>query len=197
MTWLGDLLRARLFLWLVLLLPGLVISWRYANGTMFYGEVIHATGEWSIRLMMLAMAATPVMLALPGKVFSRWLMKNRRYFGVASFFYALLHTVVYLDKTALLADIIEEAFAPEYLTGWIATLIFAVLAATSNDASVRWLKRAWKAVHRAVYVAAILAFAHWVLVAFNPLPAILHIAILAAFEGYRVWKLASIRAAST
>jgi len=196
-TWLGDLLRARLFLWLVLLLPGLVISWRYANGTMFYGEVIHATGEWSIRLMMLAMAATPVMLALPGKVFSRWLMKNRRYFGVASFFYALLHTVVYLDKTALLADIIEEAFAPEYLTGWIATLIFAVLAATSNDASVRWLKRAWKAVHRAVYVAAILAFAHWVLVAFNPLPAILHIAILAAFEGYRVWKLASIRAAST
>lgn len=190
-------LRSRYFLFLLLATPLLVMSTRYANGTLFYGEIIHSSGEFSIRLMLLAMAATPLMLLFPGKSVPRWLLKNRRYLGVASFAYAALHTLVYLDKTALLDDVLADAGLLEYATGWLATLLMAALAVTSNDASVRWLKRRWKILHRGVYFAAIAAFLHWVLVAFNPLPAFLHIAILLGLEGYRVWKLGRIRSAAT
>jgi sulfoxide reductase heme-binding subunit YedZ len=108
---------------------------------------------------------------------------------VASFAYAALHTVVYLEKTHSLRDILAEAMLPEYWTGWVALIIFFVLAISSNNISVRRLKSAWKKLHRFVYLAAILMFVHWVLVAFNRGPAIAHIALLGTLEGYRVWKL--------
>ena len=188
-------LQSRYTLWLLLAAPWLWTTGRYATGGLYYGEVIHLTGEFSIRLMMLAMAATPLALALPGQRLSRWFVKNRRYFGVASFAYAALHTVIYLDRTALVADVLADALLAEYWTGWVAMLLFAVLAATSNDASVRWLKRAWKQLHRAVYLAAVASFIHWVLVAFNPTAAYIHIGILAGLEAFRVWKLNRVRGA--
>lgn len=186
-------LQSRYTLWLLLAAPLLWTIGRYVTGGLYYGEVIHLSGEFSIRLMMLAMAATPLALALPGQRFTRWLLKNRRYLGVASFAYAVLHTAVYLDKTALVADILADALLAEYWTGWVAMLLFAVLAATSNDASVRWLRRAWKRLHRAVYLAAVASFIHWVLVAFDPAAAYVHIGILAGLEAFRVWKLNRIR----
>lgn len=187
-------LRSRYLLWFVLAMPFVVIVWRYSSGSLYYGEVIHSTGELSVRLLIVAMAATPLMLAMPARPLPRWLIRNRRYLGIASFAYAALHTIVYLDKTAMLPDILDDALAPEYLSGWVGLLLFAVLAATSNDASVRWLRRTWKTVHRFVYVAAALSLIHWLLVAFNPLPAALHAAILAGLEAYRLWKLRRIRA---
>ena len=60
------------------------------------------------------------------------------------------------------------------------------LAATSSDAAVRALKRSWKRLHRLVYPAAVLAFAHWALTAFDPGTAYLHIAALAAIELVRI-----------
>ena len=170
-----TILRSRYFLWLILSAPLVVTLVRYQNGGLFYGEVIHSTGEMSVRLMMLAMAATPLMLMFPRRGLPRWLLKNRRYIGVASFAYAALHTL-------------------EYLTGWLAMLVLLILATTSNDLAVRWLKRTWKKVHWFVYAAAVLSFAHWILVAFNPLPAVLHLATLAALESYRLWEMRRIRA---
>ncbi len=196
MTAIRHILYSRYALWLLLGLPLVVIAARYATGSLFYGEVVHLTGELSIRLMMLAMAATPLMLMLPGRALPRWLMKNRRYIGVASFAYAVLHTWVYLDRTGVIADILDDALLMEYLTGWIGLLLFAALAATSNDFAVRLMKRSWKLLHRSVYLAAVLSFVHWVLVAFDPLPAWLHIAVLSALEAYRLWKLRQVRAAA-
>ena len=192
----AALFRSKHFLWLVLTVPLVVIGVRYVAGGLFYGEVIHVSGEFSVRLMMIAMAATPLALAFPGRGLSRWLMQNRRYFGVASFAYGVLHTAVYWHKTMLPADILADAVLPEYLTGWIALFVFAALAATSNDAAVRWLRRAWKTLHRLIYPAAILIFVHWILVAFNPIPAAMHLAVLASMEGYRIWKLWRIRSAA-
>ncbi|MEX2458656.1 MAG: hypothetical protein WD770_06685, partial [Actinomycetota bacterium] len=61
-------------------------------------------------------------------------------------------------------------------------LIMLALALTSNDASLRRLGHGWKILHRAVYVAALLSFAHWVLSAFNPTPGYIHLGVLAALE---------------
>ena len=193
MTTFLKVLTSRYVLWLLLYLPFAGILMSYRSGRLYYGEVIHLSGEWSVRLMMLAMAATPLLLVFPGRAIPRWLIRNRRYLGVASFAYAALHTAVYLNKTALLADVWNDAVLPEYLSGWLAMIVFTLLAATSNDASVSRLKRAWKSLHRLVYAAAALSFAHWVLVAFDPVPAILHLGLLAGLEGYRLWRLHQIR----
>ena len=188
MHYLREIGLSRNFLWGLLGSPFVFIVAAYAYGEMFYGEVLHSTGEISARLMIIAMAATPLLLMFGGRALPRWLMKNRRYFGVASFAYAALHTVVYLEKSHSLPDIFAEAMLPEYWTGWVALAIFFVLAASSNNRSVRLLKSAWKRLHRFVYFAAILMFVHWVLVAFNRGPAIAHLALLGVLEGYRVWK---------
>jgi sulfoxide reductase heme-binding subunit YedZ len=182
----------RRVLWLALFAPIAWILFRYQAGTLFYGEVVHLTGELSVRLMMLAMAATPLMLMFPGRALPRWLLRNRRYFGVASFAYAGLHTVVYAQRTGLVSEVLAESTEIEYLTGWIALLIFLVLAVSSNDASVRWLRKGWKRLHRLVYAAAILAFAHWILVAFDPLPAWLHLGLLGSLQAWRVSRMRQI-----
>ena len=72
-------------------------------------------------------------------------------------------------------------------TGWVAFLIMLALAATSNDRSVRLLRRRWKWLHRAVYLVAVLAFAHWILTAFDPWPGVWHLGVLAVLEGIRLW----------
>ena len=62
------------------------------------------------------------------------------------------------------------------------------LAVTSNDASARLLRRRWKLLHRGVYAAAVLTFAHWILSAFDPIPGAIHLAVLVALEAIRLWK---------
>jgi len=68
------------------------------------------------------------------------------------------------------------------------TIVMLALAVTSNDASVRWLRRRWQRLHRLVYIAAILTFAHWVLSAFEPVPGWIHLGVLAALEVYRLLR---------
>lgn len=166
------------------------------TGRLFYGEVVHTSGELSVRLLMLAMSATPLLLMFPGRGLPRWLMRHRRTFGVASFAFALLHTIVYLENNVVFDEIIADAGEAGYLTGWLALLVFLPLALTSNDRSMRFLKKAWGKLHRLVYPAAILGFAHWLLVAFNPGPAIAHLLIIAGLEAYRIWKQARLRTLS-
>ena len=85
-----------------------------------------------------------------------------------------------------LAPVLEEAGNADMFTGWLAFALFAPLAITSNDASMRALKRGWKRLHRLVYPAAILVFAHWALAAFDPTTAWIHTGILAAIEIVRI-----------
>ena len=185
---LRRLVNSRYSLWFLLALPGAVIIVRYATGATFYGEVVLATGELSARLLIAAMAVTPLQLMFPGRGWVRWLLRRRRYLGVAAFGYAVLHTAVYLVRKGVLGDILAEADEPGLLTGWIALAIFFPLAITSNDASVRRLRRLWKRLHRWVYGAAVLTFAHWVLTAFDPVSGLIHLGVLAALEGFRLWK---------
>jgi sulfoxide reductase heme-binding subunit YedZ len=182
------ILDSRLLLWLLLTLPGAVTLIRYLNGQTFYGEVVHFTGELATQLLIVTLAATPSRLMFPKARWTAWLMQRRRYVGVATFGYAALHTAVYLAQQGA-ADALAEAAQPGLLTGWLAFAIFVPLAVTSNDWCVRRLRRAWKRLHRFVYAAAVLTFAHWLLVAFDIVPALLHLAVLGALEGYRVVKM--------
>ena len=73
-------------------------------------------------------------------------------------------------------------------TGWLALVVMLVLAATSNDASVRRLGRRWPLLHRTVYAAAALSFVHWILSAFDPVPGYIHLGVLAGLEAIRLLR---------
>jgi sulfoxide reductase heme-binding subunit YedZ len=188
-------------LWIVLAVPGAWWLQGYWRGTLFYGEFVHASGVLSARLLIVTLALTPLARLFPRAAsrdagysgplarplsWLRWLRRRRRYLGVATFAYALLHAAVYLERQQSFDRILEDAMAAAMWTGWVALVVLLVLAATSNDASVRRLGRRWPLLHRTVYVAAVLSFAHWILSAFDPVPGYIHLGILAGLEAIRL-----------
>jgi sulfoxide reductase heme-binding subunit YedZ len=179
----------RWLVWTLLALPGLYLTYRYSVGATFYGEYLHATGELAARLLIVAMAVTPLRLLFPNAHWVRWLARGRRWIGVAAFGYAVLHAVAYLARQGELTRIAADAAEAAMWTGWLALLVMLALAATSNDRSVRRLGRRWKWLHRTVYAAALLTFAHWILAAFDPLPGAVHLGVLAALEAIRLVQL--------
>lgn len=179
----------RPLLWVILALPGAWIlgRWAFTPDAYGYGHAIGDSGDWAAWLLLVTLAVTPIRLLFRQHKLAQWLMRRRRDLGVASFAYAAGHTIIYLMKKTALAPVLEEAGNADMFTGWLAFALFAPLAITSNDASMRALKRGWKRLHRLVYPAAILVFAHWALAAFDPTTAYIHIGILAAIEIVRVW----------
>ena len=150
------------WLWLVLALPALVmISPFFDENTRALRGVIHGSGEFAARFMIISMMATPLLMLTKGSRFARWLRANRRYFGVAAFAYAALHTLAYVLGEASVAKILSEATRFDMATGWLAFLIFIPLVATSMDYAVRKLGTWWKPVQRWTYAAAVLTLLHW------------------------------------
>ncbi len=182
-----KLLSSRAFVWIVLAAPFVYFSSAYLNEQIYYGEILHSSGELAARLLILTLAVTPARILFPKARWPRWLAMRRRYLGVAVFMYALLHTLVYLDKQNL-ADIFQDSLLFEMWTGWFALLVFLLLALTSNDRAVAWLKGRWKTLHRLVYVATALTFAHWIFIAFDVMPAVLHLLVIVALEGIRLLR---------
>jgi sulfoxide reductase heme-binding subunit YedZ len=144
-------------------LPGIVTVIQYYAGyfpVRPLTEIIHATGLWTIRLLMIALAITPLRAAL------RWprLVVVRRMVGVAAFTYAALHITFYAaDNMFDLGKVVSEIALRIYLTiGFAALLILATLAATSTDSALRRMGGpAWIRLHRWVYLAGVLATVHY------------------------------------
>ena len=179
-------LRSQLVLWAVLAIPGIAIAVAWAMGSLSYGGAVSETGEWAARILIVTLAITPLRLIFRRGPWLVWLVRRRRDFGVASFIYALAHTLIYLAHKLDFGLIVEEAMDWWLLAGWLAFLLFVPLALTSTDAAVRALKLWWKRLHRLVYLAAVLVFIHWVLSAFEPLPAYVHLGLLAVLEITRI-----------
>lgn len=172
-------------LWLLLYGALLVQTYRYVDDVIFYGEYIHWTGLQATHLLLIALAITPIRRLLPGAGWMQWLLLRRRDIGVAVFAYAAAHTIAYVWREPVLAEIIADALTAGMLTGWLALLIFLPLTATSNNPAVRKLGRRWKALHRFAYVGALLTLAHWVLTAFDPTTAYVYLGVLVVLLGSR------------
>jgi len=175
--------RSKYWVWALLSVPFVVICMRFASDAISYGQVIHQTGLWSAGLLVAVLAITPLRNVLR-PVAS--LGPHRRAMGVASFAYAALHTVVYLERKWGADLILKEGLEPSLATGWLAFAIFVLLAVTSNDRSVRTLGRTWKRLHRWVYGATILMFAHWWLESFDPIVGYILAGILVAIQLLRL-----------
>jgi sulfoxide reductase heme-binding subunit YedZ len=142
------------------------------------------------------MTVTPLTFLLKkwalGISVSRWLLPRRRHFGLGSFYYASLHLVHYIRQTNDMENMFYEALDFELTIAWIAFLIFTVLAITSNNISVKFLKTRWKKMHNLVYIATALTFGHWLLYDFFPDEALTWIAILVGIKavhiGYKFYR---------
>jgi methionine sulfoxide reductase heme-binding subunit len=184
---LKPLLTSRYLLWVILAIPAIpMIAELWSGG--FNDRLLHPTGEFSARFMIIAMAATPLRMLFPQSRITRWLIKYRREFGVAAFFYAALHTVIYIVDMGTVQAMLDEITALGIWTGWLAMLIFVPLALTSNNLSVRAMGTAWKNLQRFVYPAAVATLVHWIFVDNDLGPALVHFVPLAALEIYRIWR---------
>lgn len=93
-------------------------------------------------------------------------MRLRRMLGLYSFFYALMHFFIYiiLDRGLYWDDIIEDILKRPYIMfGFAALLMLLPLAITSTRNWIRRLGHNWQRLHRLVYVIAVLALLHFLL----------------------------------
>ena len=162
--------------------------------------LIRALGDWTLRMLCLVLAVTPlrVLTATPA------LARFRRMLGLFVFFYAGLHLLSYawfdmgLDGPEIVRDVIKRPFI---LVGMLAGLLLTLLAATSFNRAIRWLGGArWRVLHRAVYAVAGLAILHfyWMRAGKNNFAEVwLYGAILAVLLGWRLWRRVCQREKST
>ena len=197
MSAIRTILNSRLFIWALLALPSIPMTLALTSGRADLEGLLHPTGEFAARFMILAMIISPLRLMFPKAKFWMWMMRRRRYFGVAAFFYAAVHTVFYIVDMNSLQAMLDEFWALGIWTGWAAFAIFIPLAVTSNDMSQRIMLSWWKPLQRWVYPAAVLTLLHWMFVHNEFGPAMVHFVPLALLEFYRVWKISSNNKAAT
>jgi sulfoxide reductase heme-binding subunit YedZ len=193
MTDIRAVFNSPYFLWALLAIPSLPMAAGLAGGTANVESLLHPTGEFAARFMIIAMAISPLRLIFPNARWPVWLARRRRALGVAAFGYALVHTVFYIVDLASLRAMLDEFFALGIWTGWVALAIFLPLGATSNNLSQRRLGRLWKPLQRCVYAAAVLTLLHWIFVHNNIGPALVHFIPLALLEGWRITQWRSLR----
>jgi sulfoxide reductase heme-binding subunit YedZ len=179
------ILNKRQVFWLLLAIPALLMLLRFYSGDVLAMDMLHPTGEWSARLMIIAMMLSPLVSLLGPKPWLGWLVQRRRALGVAAFAYAVLHLIFYVIDMGNLDDMLAEFWALGIWTGWAAMLLFVPLAMTSNDASMRRLKAGWKRLQRLVYPAAVLVLVHWIFIHNNLGPALVHFIPLALLVAAR------------
>jgi methionine sulfoxide reductase heme-binding subunit len=189
-----QVLNSRIALWFFMMLPtlpmvaALVVGRADDEGRAATEFLLHPTGEFSARFMLLALALTPLRMIFPTSKIVRWLMARRRYFGLAAFAYAAFHTVLYVVDMGDLQTVLGEFWSLGIWTGWLAMFIFVPLAITSNDLSVRRMGRNWKKLQQLAYVAALTTLVHWIFVHNNIGAAFVHFVPIAALETYRFWR---------
>lgn len=122
-------------------------------------KIMHVTGEWSIRLLVLTLLVSPIR-----NLFSwRWPLKLRRMLGLYVFFYVCIHMMSFAHfyigwSAAILA---EELIERPYITvGALAWLLLMPLTFTSTRGMQRRLGRNWRRLHQLIYPIAILACLH-------------------------------------
>lgn len=158
--------------------------------------LIRSTGDWTLRMLCITLAITPLRVLSGNAAFARF----RRMLGLFTWFYAALHLLCYswfdmgLDLGEIAKDIAKRPFI---LVGFSAFLLLTPLAATSFNRAVKALgARRWQALHRLVYAIAVLAILHffWMRAGKNDFAEVaVYAAILALLLGWRLARFLKAR----
>jgi methionine sulfoxide reductase heme-binding subunit len=185
------------FVFAAALLPAAALAYKFYE--LYYGIDLNAltanpgdyitdqTGTWTLAFLIISLAVTPV------RRLTHWnpIIKLRRMLGLFAFFYGTLHLLTWVvfihffDTQFMLQDVVERPFITVGMATW--TMLF-LLAITSNQYSIRKLKRRWQSLHRLAYVAGIGGVVHfWWLVKSDTTEPRRWAAALALLLGFRVW----------
>ena len=151
----------RVLVFLVCLVPfALLLSGVVSNslGPDPAEHLMHVTGEWVMRFLVLVLLATPL---------SRYgwprLARYRRMLGLYVWFYATLHLLVFAQVfigwsgDQLIEELVER---PYVLVGFLAWLILVPLGVTSARTIRKRMGRYWRQVHKLTYAVVVLGWLH-------------------------------------
>jgi len=165
--------------WLAGLVPLALLLADAVNGTLGADPVAlieHRLGRTALYLLVGGLAITPLL---------KWgrinMMRFRRAVGLLAFTYVMLHVMTWLlldlGLIAAFAGAMDVAFVwgqavgdiikrPYLTVGMFALALLIPLAVTSNQASIRAMGgKAWRKLHRLVYLAVPAAAVHYLMVA--------------------------------
>jgi sulfoxide reductase heme-binding subunit YedZ len=123
--------------------------------------VTHFTGDWTLRLLVITLAITPLrkILHLPQ------LIRFRRMLGLFAFFYVCLHftTWIWPDHDFAWSEMWKDVLKRPFITvGFTAFVLLIPLALTSTAGWIRRLGgKRWQRLHRLIYVIAVLGVIHY------------------------------------
>jgi len=162
-------------------------TWGAGLGANPIEKITHATGDWTLRFLLITLAITPLrkLLRVP------WLIRFRRMLGLFAFFYGCLHflTYIWLDQFfnihSMLADVAKRRFITVGFTGFVLMLPLAI---TSTAGWIRRLGgKRWQALHRLIYFSAIAGIIHYLwLVKADTRKPLEYGAVLAILLSYRL-----------
>jgi methionine sulfoxide reductase heme-binding subunit len=155
---------AKPVVFLLCLVPLALLAWRWhANelGINRIETVARYTGNWTLRFLLLSLCITPLR-RLPGQ---SGLIRFRRMIGLFAFFYGILHALHYYgvdvqwDIGIIKEDLTTRRF---FIAGMSGLALMVPLAATSFQASIRWMGgKRWQLLHRLAYVSAMAGVVHF------------------------------------
>jgi sulfoxide reductase heme-binding subunit YedZ len=154
---------AKIFVFPLCLVPLGLLVWKALQGELGANpiEVItHATGDWTIRFLLITLAITPLR-RITGQ---NWLIRFRRMLGLFAFFYVVLHflTYIWLDKFFDFHEIVKDIGRRPFITvGFLGFVLLIPLALTSTQGMIRRLGKDWQKLHRLIYLAAIAGVVHY------------------------------------
>ena len=181
----------KVIVFLLCLIPAanLALGWQNdALGANPIETITRASGEWTLRFLLISLAVTP----LRRYTGLHWLIRLRRMLGLFVFAYATSHLLTYVwldqffDWRAIARDILDRPFIT---VGFSAFVLLIPLAATSNSFALRRLGgRRWQALHRSSYGIAVLGVVHfWWLVKADVFTPFIYAFVLAVLLGLRAW----------
>ena len=146
--------------------PLVLLGWDAFNHQLGANPVnfaILTTGMLTLVFLMLTLLVTPIRKITGWN----WLIFSRRTFGLYAFFYGSLHFLIFfglsLDHPFSIPNALSEMFKRKYLfVGITALLLMVPLAVTSTNAMIKRLGGPrWRALHKLVYLVAILGVIHF------------------------------------
>ena len=182
-------------------MPLSLLIWRAFAGNLGANPIetiTHTTGDWILNFLVLTLCITPV------RRLTGWnqLIRFRRMLGLFAFFYACIHFAIYCLSIANLnlSDITADIAKRLYVTvGFTAFVLMIPLAITSTK---KWITRLggrrWQALHRLIYVSAILGVLHYLwLVKLDIKYPVRYAVIVGVLLLFRVWTAVRSRSPIT
>jgi sulfoxide reductase heme-binding subunit YedZ len=124
-------------------------------------KLLHQTGEIAIWTLGAVLSLSPLRVLFPRSRFVNALNRHRRAIGVSACVYGLIHFGFHLLYEGDAQAIARSFSKPFIWLGLAGLTILVILAATSNNFSIRKLGgKNWKRLHRLAYAAAAVVIYH-------------------------------------